>query len=172
MNPCPCGWAWRPRRSRCRCTPEQIQRYRASCPGRCSTASTCTSPWRESTSLLPSSQAGESSAQVAARVSQARQRQLARQGCANAFLDLPGLQQHCRLPETDRLWLEQACERLNLSLRAAHRLLGVARTWPTWKAPVRSAARTWPRPCSTAQQRHLIQRNYQEQTSEKAIDLC
>ena len=128
MNPCPCGYLGDPG-GRCRCTPEQIQRYRAKLSGplldRIDLHLTVA---RESTSLLPSSQAGESSAQVAARVSQARQRQLARQGCANAFLDLPGLQQHCRLPETDRLWLEQACERLNLSLRAAHRLLKVART--------------------------------------------
>lgn len=128
MNPCPCGYLGDPG-GRCRCTPEQIQRYRAKLSGplldRIDLHLTVA---RESTSLLASSQAGESSAQVAARVSQARQRQLARQGCANAFLDLPGLQQHCRLPETDRLWLEQACERLNLSLRAAHRLLKVART--------------------------------------------
>ena len=128
MNPCPCGYLGDPG-GRCRCTPEQIQRYRAKLSGplldRIDLHLTVA---RESTSLLPSSQAGESSVQVAARVSQARQRQLARQGCANAFLDLPGLQQHCRLPETDRLWLEQACERLNLSLRAAHRLLKVART--------------------------------------------
>lgn len=128
MNPCPCGYLGDPG-GRCRCTPEQIQRYRAKLSGplldRIDLHLTVA---RESTSLLPSSQAGESSAQIAARVSQARQRQLARQGCANAFLDLPGLQQHCRLPETDRLWLEQACERLNLSLRAAHRLLKVART--------------------------------------------
>jgi len=128
MNPCPCGYLGDPG-GRCRCTPEQIQRYRAKLSGplldRIDLHLTVA---RESTSLLASSQAGESSAEVAARVSQARQRQLARQGCANAFLDLPGLQQHCRLPETDRLWLEQACERLNLSLRAAHRLLKVART--------------------------------------------
>ncbi|MEE1949066.1 YifB family Mg chelatase-like AAA ATPase [Pseudomonas alcaligenes] len=128
MNPCPCGYLGDPG-GRCRCTPEQIQRYRAKLSGplldRIDLHLTVA---RESTSLLASSQAGESSVQVAARVSQARQRQLARQGCANAFLDLPGLQQHCRLPETDRLWLEQACERLNLSLRAAHRLLKVART--------------------------------------------
>lgn len=128
MNPCPCGYLGDPG-GRCRCTPEQIQRYRAKLSGplldRIDLHLTVA---RESTSLLASSQAGESSAEVAAHVSQARQRQLARQGCANACLDLPGLQQHCRLPEADRLWLEQACERLNLSLRAAHRLLKVART--------------------------------------------
>ncbi|MOA57155.1 Competence protein ComM [compost metagenome] len=51
-----------------------------------------------------------------------------RQGCANAFLDLKGLRQHCALPGADRIWLEDACEHLGLSLRAAHRILKVART--------------------------------------------
>ena len=42
--------------------------------------------------------------------------------------DLPGLRQHCPLSTADQAWLETACERLTLSLRAAHRLLKVART--------------------------------------------
>ena len=83
---------------------------------------------RESTVLHTTPQPGENSARVAAQVAKARQRQVQRQGCANAFLDLPGLRQHCGLSSTDQQWLEQACERLNLSLRAAHRLLKVART--------------------------------------------
>ena len=58
----------------------------------------------------------------------ARDRQLRRQGCANAFLDLPGLKEHCKLSTADETWLESACERLTLSLRSAHRLLKVART--------------------------------------------
>lgn len=61
-------------------------------------------------------------------MARARERQQRRQGCANAFLDLPGLRRHCQLSTTDERWLETACERLTLSLRAAHRLLKVART--------------------------------------------
>ena len=56
------------------------------------------------------------------------QQQLTRQGCANAHLDLAGVQQHCSLDGEDRHWLENACERLGLSLRAAHRVMKVART--------------------------------------------
>ena len=59
---------------------------------------------------------------------EARDLQQRRQGCANAFLDLNGLRSHCLLEAADQAWLETACERLNLSLRAAHRLLKVART--------------------------------------------
>src|SRR5690606_41894192 len=83
---------------------------------------------RDVTVLDAPAAANESSATAAAQVARARQRQLDRQGCANAFLDLNGLREHCRLQDEDRHWLEQACERLGLSLRAAHRILKVART--------------------------------------------
>ena len=62
------------------------------------------------------------------RVGAARQRQLARQGCANAHLDLQAMHRNCALAEADRRWLEAAGERLELSLRALHRILKVART--------------------------------------------
>ena len=45
-----------------------------------------------------------------------------------SFLDQPGLRRHCTLSTPDEAWLETACERLTLSLRAAHRLLKVARS--------------------------------------------
>ncbi|MEK1905080.1 MAG: YifB family Mg chelatase-like AAA ATPase, partial [Pseudomonas sp.] len=128
MNPCPCGYLGDPA-GRCRCTPEQIQRYRSKLSGplldRIDLHLTVA---RESTVLGAPATPGQSSASVAIAVAAARQRQMARQGCANAFLDLPGLHQHCALQTQDQHWLEQACERLNLSLRAAHRLLKVART--------------------------------------------
>ncbi len=128
MNPCPCGYLHDPG-GRCRCTPEQVQRYRAKLSGplldRIDLHITVA---RETTSLEASGEPAQTSASVAARVAAARQRQLARQGCTNAALDLPGLRQHCPLRTADRHWLEQACERLGLSLRATHRLLKVART--------------------------------------------
>jgi magnesium chelatase family protein len=128
MNPCPCGYLGDPS-GRCRCTPEQIQRYRAKLSGplldRIDLHLTVA---REATSLLPTTNEGPDSASAAAQVAAARQRQLDRQGRANAFLDLPGLRQHCALNGNDQDWLEKACERLGLSLRAAHRILKVART--------------------------------------------
>ncbi|WP_437879516.1 YifB family Mg chelatase-like AAA ATPase [Pseudomonas sp. LRF_L74] len=128
MNPCPCGYLGDPG-GRCRCSSEQVQRYRAKLSGplldRIDLHLTVA---RESTVLNAPVEAGQDSASVAAQVAEARTVQMRRQGCANAFLDLTGLRQHCALAEPDRLWLEQACERLNLSLRAAHRLLKVART--------------------------------------------
>ena len=114
---------------RCRCTPEQIQRYRNKLSGplldRIDLHLTVA---RETTALNPTQQAGDTTATASAQVAEARERQQQRQGCANAFLDLPGLREHCQLAKADEGWLESACERLTLSLRAAHRLLKVART--------------------------------------------
>jgi magnesium chelatase family protein len=128
MNPCPCGYLGEPS-GRCRCSSDQIQRYRNKLSGplldRIDLHLTVA---REATALNPTAPGGENSANAAARVAEARERQLKRQGCANAFLDLPGLRRHCQLSTADEKWLETACERLTLSLRAAHRLLKVART--------------------------------------------
>lgn len=128
MNPCPCGYLGDDTH-RCRCTPEQIQRYRARLSGplldRIDLHLTVA---REATHLGTPVRDGLDSATAAEEIGRARRRQLARQGCANAFLDLSRLHQHCPLTPDDQHWLEQACERLGLSLRAAHRLIKVART--------------------------------------------
>lgn len=128
MNPCPCGYLGDPG-GRCRCTPDQIQRYRGKLSGplldRIDLHLTVA---REATSLNATPASSENSATVAAEVARARRRQQSRQGCANAFLDLTGLRNHCALSAEDQQWLERACERLSLSLRAAHRILKVART--------------------------------------------
>src|SRR5690606_41140738 len=83
---------------------------------------------REATSLSAAPIASASSATVAALVARARCIHQERQGCANASLDLTGLRSHCVLSAEDQQSLERACERLGLSLRAAHRILKVART--------------------------------------------
>ena len=128
MNPCPCGYLGEPS-GRCCCTPDMVQRYRNKLSGplldRIDLHLTVA---REATALSPKRETGDDTATVAEQVAEARERQHKRQGCANAFLDLPGLRQHCKLSTTDETWLETACERLTLSLRAAHRLLKVART--------------------------------------------
>lgn len=128
MNPCPCGFLGDPS-GRCRCSTEQIQRYRGKLSGplldRIDLHVTVA---RETTTLNAPTLAGDDTASAAARVAAARRIQMARQGMANAFLDLPGLRAHCRLAPSDQQWLENACERLALSLRSAHRVLKVART--------------------------------------------
>lgn len=127
MNPCPCGYLGDPT-GRCRCSTDQVQRYRNKLSGplldRIDLHLTVA---REST-VLSEQPSGETSISVAKVVAAARELQQARQGCANAFLDLKALRRHCPLTAEDQKWLETACERLTLSLRAAHRLLKVART--------------------------------------------
>lgn len=128
MNPCPCGYLGDPS-GRCRCSAEQIQRYRSKLSGPLlDRIDLHLHVAREATALHANPDSGSSSAQAAATVAAARQRQEQRQGGANAFLDLQQLRQHCGLSDDDQRWLESACERLGLSLRAAHRLLKVART--------------------------------------------
>ncbi|VVM70798.1 YifB family Mg chelatase-like AAA ATPase [Pseudomonas fluorescens] len=128
MNPCPCGYPGEPS-GRCSCTPDMVQRYRNKLSGplldRIDLHLTVA---REATALNPASKPGDDTATAAELVANSRERQHKRQGCANAFLDLPGLRKHCKLSTADENWLETACERLTLSLRAAHRLLKVART--------------------------------------------
>jgi magnesium chelatase family protein len=128
MNPCPCGYLGDDS-GRCRCGPEQIQRYRDKLSGPLlDRIDLHIRVARESTTFDAPQSSEQTSAMAATQVAAARQRQLQRQGCANACLDLNGLREHCSLSTVDRRWLEHACEQLRLSLRSAHRVVKVART--------------------------------------------
>ncbi|MEE4331103.1 MAG: ATP-binding protein, partial [Wenzhouxiangella sp.] len=124
MNPCPCGYQGDPS-GRCRCTPDQVRRYRDRISG----------PLLDRIDLqvevprqsLNGQEPGEPSAPVRERVIAARARQTAR-GPVNARLGVAQIREHCELAPRQSQLLEQACERLNLSARAHHRILRVART--------------------------------------------
>ncbi|MHA7878592.1 MAG: YifB family Mg chelatase-like AAA ATPase [Saccharospirillum sp.] len=70
----------------------------------------------------------EPSAAIQERVIAAWQRQMARQGCANAQLSGKALDRYSGLQTAERTLLETTMEKLNLSARAYHRILRVART--------------------------------------------
>ena len=131
MNPCPCGWLGQPSAAVqvCRCTPEAVARYQGRISGplldRLDLRVEIPAPG--SSELLQSAQ-GPSSSEVAARVSLARERQQARQGCANSALDIEGLQQHAALSTAAGSLIRKAAERLGLSGRSLHRAWRVART--------------------------------------------
>jgi magnesium chelatase family protein len=72
--------------------------------------------------------AAEGSAQVAARVSAARQLQVARGIRSNAELEGEGLERHATPDEPGRKLLHQAAEAMRLSARGYTRMLRVART--------------------------------------------
>jgi magnesium chelatase family protein len=132
MNPCPCGFYGDPKRV-CTCTPNQINAYRARISG----------PLLDRIDLqiqvpavrfqeLAATAGGESSAELRARVLQAREIQRGRFAksriFANAYMPPRLIKQHCLLsPESQRL-LETAMERLGLSARAYMRILKIART--------------------------------------------
>ncbi len=130
MNPCPCGYHGDPS-GQCRCSPDQIRRYRGKISG----------PLLDRIDLhieVPKVPAeilaekkpadAESSAVVKERVKTVRERQLQRQKTANAQLDGDTLEEVCSLADSERLFLRKAIETLNLSARAYHRILRVART--------------------------------------------
>ena len=129
MNPCPCGWAGDPS-GRCQCSADAVQRYRMRVSGPLLDRIDLhvDVPRMAPAELRPDAPPGEASAAVRARVEAARARQLARAGALNAHLDQRGTADHCRLANADQALLERAIDSLQLSARAMHRILRVART--------------------------------------------
>ncbi len=133
MNPCPCGMSGDSRQE-CRCSPIQIQRYRNRISG----------PLLDRIDLhiempavsyaqLASSAKGEKSADIRARVLQARaiqrERFRERPGVAcNAQMRPREMQEFCRLGKESHDLLRKAMAAMHLSARAYDRILKVART--------------------------------------------
>ena len=130
MNPCPCGYLG-DTRGRCHCTSEQILRYRNRISG----------PLLDRIDMhveVPAiplqkmqpdpGQICEDSASIRARVETARELQYQRNGCINSQLASKALRKICRLAQADQQLLEQAIDKLGLSMRAYHRILRLART--------------------------------------------
>jgi magnesium chelatase family protein len=130
MNPCPCGWRGDPN-GRCRCTPEIAARYLRKLSG----------PLLDRIDIqieLPalspaelsarSGSLGETSAVVARRVADARERQLQRQGKTNRELDGREVDAVCRPDAAGEALLREAGERFGWSARAYYRVLKVARS--------------------------------------------
>jgi len=129
MNPCPCGYLGDPS-GRCRCTAERVQQYRSRISG----------PLLDRLDMhvemprVPLEQMKtparniESSAIVAARVSEARRIQIERQGATNARLTNREVERYCPLAPAASALLDRAVTVLGLSGRAHHRVLKLART--------------------------------------------
>jgi magnesium chelatase family protein len=132
MNPCNCGFHGDPTRE-CKCTPPQIQRYISKISG----------PLLDridihinvpavKVSELSAREAGESSAEVRARVVAARRAQQRRfageQVYANAQMPPRLIRRHCQLAATSQQLLERAMLKYGLSARAYDRILKVSRT--------------------------------------------
>ncbi|NOU01763.1 MAG: YifB family Mg chelatase-like AAA ATPase [Gallionella sp.] len=128
MNPCPCGYHGH-YNGKCHCTPDQISRYRSKISG----------PLLDRIDIqievpavpqddLLSKANGETSIDLQARVEASRQRQLSRQEKSNALLSVTEIDELCKPDAQGEALLQHAISRLNLSARAYHRVLKVART--------------------------------------------
>lgn len=127
MNPSPTGHY---QGQHNRCSPQQVLRYLSKLSG----------PFLDrfdlsiEVPLLPAGllsnrpDAGESSAEVAARVIDARALQMARAGKINAHMTHADIKQWCGIASEDAIWLEEVLNQLGLSVRAWQRILKVART--------------------------------------------
>lgn len=128
MNPCPCGYLGHPS-GKCHCTPDQISRYRARLSGpfldridmRIEMPSV---PFEE----LKNLDSGESSEIMRRRVESARKIQLDRQGKANSQLDAKETEKYCTPEREGEALIRRAIASLNLSARAYHRVLRMARS--------------------------------------------
>ena len=128
MNPCPCGYAFN-QDIRCQCSTDAIKRYQSRISG----------PLLDRIDLhldVPPLQAHElqdtapveNSQTVRERVIQAYNLQIQRQQCLNHALSPKQLEQFAPLDTQAQKIMEMAQQRLNLSARAYHRVLRVARS--------------------------------------------
>jgi magnesium chelatase family protein len=128
MNPCPCGYLGSTLRA-CRCSPDQVSRYQGKLSG----------PLLDRIDLhvevgalaadeLVNAPPGEATAAVRARVVQARDRAVDRQGHANQALEGQAIDAQCHLDDAAAKFLNTAAARLGWSGRSIHRCLKVART--------------------------------------------
>ena len=128
MNPCPCGYFGH-YRGKCRCTPDQIARYRSKISGplldRIDIQIEVPAISRQD--LLGQAD-GEDSAAIRARVEAARARQTARQQKPNARLSVSEIDACCTTDKAGEALLRQAIAHLDLSARAYHRVLKMARS--------------------------------------------
>lgn len=133
LNPCPCGFYNDPRKD-CWCTPSDIAAYHKKLSGPLLDRMDlfCNVQRVQFSVLQAASAAEESSAIVRQRVIQARQRQAERyQGESfylNGAISVRRLNKYCSIEPAARPLLASAMDQLQLSPRAYHRLLRVART--------------------------------------------
>ncbi len=128
MNPCPCGYLGH-FNNKCRCTPDQVARYKAKISGPLLDRIDLhiEVPALKETELTDSAN-GEPSHIILARVEKARKIQLQRQDKPNYALGTQEIETFCQPDQAGMNMLKTAISRLNLSARAYHRILKVART--------------------------------------------
>lgn len=131
MNPCPCGFY--PDRERCRCTPYEVKRYLNRVSGPIlDRMDICVEALPMGFSDIASKGAEESSRTVRERVMAARERQefrFAGNGLRfNGDMGPREVERYCKLGEAQMRYMERMFSCMQLTARAYHRILKVART--------------------------------------------
>lgn len=131
MNPCRCGYY--PDRSRCQCSDSEVRRYlrRISRP-LLDRIDLCVEAPPVGFSEIGGIQENESSAEIRARVANAWERQRSRFQSTgiyfNSQMKSRDIAQWCALGPGEEKFLQVVFQKMNLSARAYHRILKVART--------------------------------------------
>ena len=128
-NPCQCGFLG-DGTDRCRCSGSSIERYRAKLSGPMLDRIDMHVhlPRVELRTLQSNQYNGEASATIKQRVTSVRAYQQEQRGKLNSQLAAKELDKYCGLTKELMGFLENVCEKLNISARAYHRILKLSRT--------------------------------------------
>ncbi len=131
LNPCPCGYF--PDKNRCRCTEHEIHKYLGKISGPIlDRIDLCVELQQVELLQLQKNVRGESSASIRKRVERARSMQNKRFKDSsrrfNADMEAMDLERFCKLGKKEEKYMERIYHSLQLSARAYHRVLKVART--------------------------------------------
>lgn len=131
MNPCPCGFY--PNRERCTCTESEIRRYRSRISGPIyDRIDICVEAKAIELEELQKEEKGQGSEELKFQVMKARKIQEKRYQNSpyffNADLETKDIGKYCFLGMEEQKFMESVFYALNLSARAYHRILKVART--------------------------------------------
>jgi len=132
MNPCPCGY-YADEDHNCQCTPRQIKNYLSKISGPLlDRIDIHTEVKRTKIDDLQTIEVCESSSDIRTRVNIARNIQLERYQDAgiyfNSQLSASQIKKYCFLGKNEELLMRHAFDHMNLSARAYHRIIKLART--------------------------------------------
>ncbi len=136
MNPCPCGYSQWDAQKPCTCAPAVVTKYQKRISGPLlDRIDIHIEVPRVDYEKLSSDRVGESSETIRARVQTARDiqnKRFSKNGSSdivcNADMRVGEIRQFCKLPDEGQSLMRAAMTQLNLSARAYHRILKLART--------------------------------------------
>lgn len=131
MNPCPCGYY--PNRNKCTCSENEVKRYLSKISGPIlDRIDVMIEAPKVDIKQLSTNMQNESSREIRERVMEARERQEKRfEGTGyrfNSELRAGDMKRYCALGMKEQDMMEEIFDRMNLSARAYHKIIKVART--------------------------------------------